>query len=86
MNTSEWNVAKIAIKQKKGLLSGFRTFANLRVVPLAGLEPALLAEPDFESGVSTNSTIEAQHFDAGNRLIHRRRWAGQWFSFTLGVC
>jgi hypothetical protein len=29
-------------------------------VPLAGLEPALLAEPDFESGVSTNSTIEAQ--------------------------
>ena len=38
--------------------------ANLRetgkMVPLAGLEPALLAEPDFESGVSTNSTIEAQ--------------------------
>lgn len=29
-------------------------------MPLAGLEPALLAEPDFESGVSTNSTIEAQ--------------------------
>ena len=29
------------------------------MVPLAGLEPALLAEPDFESGVSTNSTIEA---------------------------
>jgi hypothetical protein len=32
---------------------------NRKMVPLAGLEPALLAEPDFESGVSTNSTIEA---------------------------
>jgi hypothetical protein len=29
------------------------------VVPRAGLEPALLAEPDFESGVSTNFTTEA---------------------------
>ena len=25
------------------------------VVPLAGIEPALLSEPDFESGASTNS-------------------------------
>ena len=35
----------------------FRDFQllELRMVPLAGLEPALLAEPDFESGASTNS-------------------------------
>ena len=25
------------------------------MVPLAGIEPALLSEPDFESGASTNS-------------------------------
>jgi hypothetical protein len=30
------------------------------LVPRAGLEPALLAEPDFESGVSTNFTTEAK--------------------------
>jgi putative transposase len=30
-----------------------------RLVPRAGLEPALLSEPDFESGVSTNFTTEA---------------------------
>ena len=29
------------------------------MVPLAGLEPALLAEPDFESGASTNSATGA---------------------------
>ena len=30
-----------------------------RLVPRAGLEPALLAEPDFESGASTNFTTRA---------------------------
>ena len=29
------------------------------MVPLDGLEPSLLAEPDFESGVSTNFTTKA---------------------------
>ena len=29
------------------------------MVPEAGLEPALLSKPDFESGVSTNSTTRA---------------------------
>jgi len=28
-------------------------------VPRDGLEPSLLAEPDFESGASTNSTTRA---------------------------
>src|SRR5438445_10765662 len=31
-----------------------------RVVPLAGIEPALLAALDFESSASTNSAIGAQ--------------------------
>ncbi len=29
------------------------------MVRVAGIEPALLAEPDFESGASTNSTTPA---------------------------
>jgi hypothetical protein len=31
------------------------------VVPLAGIEPALLAELDFESSASTNSATGAYH-------------------------
>jgi len=34
---------------------------DFKVVRVAGVEPALLAEPDFESGASTNSTTPAQH-------------------------
>src|SRR4029079_5852260 len=34
--------------------------AERRMVPLAGIEPALLAELDFESSASTNSAIGAQ--------------------------
>ncbi len=30
------------------------------MVPVVGLEPTLLAEPDFESGASTNSTTPAR--------------------------
>ena len=33
------------------------------VVPLAGLEPALLAEPHFECGASTNFTTGAHEND-----------------------
>ena len=31
-----------------------------RCVPRVGIEPTLLAEPDFESGASTNSATEAK--------------------------
>ncbi len=34
-------------------------------VPRVGIEPTLLAEPDFESGASTNSATEALHFKSG---------------------
>jgi hypothetical protein len=35
--------------------------ADARLVPLAGIEPALLAELDFESSASTNSATGAYH-------------------------
>ena len=42
------------------------------LVPLAGLEPALLSELDFESSASTNSTTGARA--AGGALYGPRRW------------
>jgi hypothetical protein len=36
------------------------------MVPVAGLEPALLSEQDFESSASTNSTTPAQVWEARN--------------------
>ena len=37
----------------------WRMRANARLVPLAGIEPALLAELDFESSASTSSATGA---------------------------
>jgi hypothetical protein len=37
-----------------------RTLKNAYLVPLAGIEPALLAESDFESDASTSSAIGAR--------------------------
>jgi hypothetical protein len=37
----------------------WRMTANARLVPLAGIEPALLAELDFESSASTSSATGA---------------------------
>ena len=37
----------------------FRTVSDRYLVPLAGIEPALLAESDFESDASTSSAIGA---------------------------
>jgi hypothetical protein len=48
---------------KPGSLANFR--AQKRMVPQAGLEPALLSEQDFESSASTNSTTGAT-VDASN--------------------
>jgi hypothetical protein len=36
-----------------------------KMVPRAGIEPALLSEPDFESGASTNSANGASKVVAG---------------------
>ena len=37
----------------------FKTLRLVEVVPLAGIEPALLAESDFESDASTSSATGA---------------------------
>ena len=44
---------------------------NQLVVPVEGIEPPLLAEPDFESGVSTSSTIRAQTLSMETRPKHQ---------------
>jgi hypothetical protein len=50
---------------------------NKFLVPLAGIEPALLAELDFESSASTNSATGAHHASAGRlRSRSRRNIAG----------
>lgn len=41
------------------LYSGEVAYFDKQMVPPVGIEPTLLAEPDFESGVSTNFTTEA---------------------------
>jgi hypothetical protein len=43
------------------------------MVPLAGIEPALLAELDFESSASTNSATGAFETLAGRRGSRSRR-------------
>jgi len=41
-------------------------------VPRVGIEPTLLAEPDFESGASTNFTTEAlTEFYQNSALLQR---------------
>src|ERR1700720_1574278 len=47
------------------------------LVPLAGIEPALLAELDFESSASTNSATGARAAAAGTGGISRRPADGQ---------
>jgi len=46
------------------------------VVPLAGIEPALLAESDFESDASTSSAIGARAL-----RVAAEGTAGQWALF-----
>jgi hypothetical protein len=43
-----------------GYFGRFRTCPDRDLVPLAGIEPALLAELDFESSASTNSATGAR--------------------------
>ncbi len=45
-----------------------------KIVPRVGIEPTLLAEPDFESGASTNSATEAfQNFKINRRILNPAR-------------
>ncbi len=45
--------------RRTGLCGVFLASPGYLMVPRAGIEPALLSEPDFESGASTNFTTEA---------------------------
>src|ERR1700760_3809448 len=47
----------------------WRMRADGRMVPLAGIEPALLAELDFESSASTSSATGARRASAGKADI-----------------
>lgn len=52
-----------------------------QLVPLAGIEPALLAEHDFESRASTNSATGARRSKTSRRAgLYRRGAFGQWRS------
>ena len=58
------------------------------MVRVAGLEPALLSEQDFESSASTNSTTPAQVWEAaqssgGIRRVNRRNVAKRRCSVEL---
>jgi site-specific DNA recombinase len=48
------------LPQKYRKINGARMQSDFEVVPLAGIEPALLAESDFESDASTSSAIGAR--------------------------
>jgi hypothetical protein len=49
------------------------------VVPLAGIEPALLAELDFESSASTNSATGAfRHARRKAEVAKPAEYSGQW--------
>lgn len=49
------------------------------MVPLAGLEPALLAEPHFECGASTNFTTGARRLQRGASPKAKRRFLPSYF-------
>ena len=52
---------------KSNAYGRYRTLLEGNMVPLAGLEPALLAELDFESSASTNFTTGA--FDRYDHVL-----------------
>src|SRR5947209_115401 len=54
----------------------WRTRADARLVPLAGIEPALLAELDFESSASTSSATGAFALSRGRAWRSGRTIAG----------
>jgi hypothetical protein len=55
------------------------------MVPLAGIEPALLAELDFESSASTNSATGAIATAAEAGVAKRAEYSGRWPWVNLGL-
>ena len=54
------NTKSIDTKKPRSLSNKEHEQGFLIMVPQDGLEPSLLSKPDFESGVSTNSTTAAK--------------------------
>jgi hypothetical protein len=55
----------------------WRTRSDARLVPLAGIEPALLAELDFESSASTNSATGAFGRPPGGGVAKPAEYSGR---------
>src|ERR1700688_5110154 len=70
------SVAEVPLPQR--FLRCYASLCEALLVPLAGIEPALLAELDFESSASTNSATGAYRGWAGRpkRSRSRRNIAG----------
>ena len=62
-----------------------RMMADGRMVPLAGIEPALLAELDFESSASTNSATGASAKSGRPDVAKRAEYSGRarWVNPSL---
>jgi hypothetical protein len=50
---------------------------SLKMVPLAGIEPALLAELDFESSASTNSATGAYRTRPSAKVAKPAEYSGR---------
>ena len=59
--------------------------ADEPLVPLAGIEPALLAELDFESSASTNSATGAIAAAAGGGDAKRAEYSGHAAGVNLQI-
>jgi hypothetical protein len=67
-------------KSRRSLCSptAFEMLCEVLLVPLAGIEPALLAELDFESSASTNSATGAfGRFAFGRGVTKRAEYSGR---------
>ena len=59
---------------------------NSVLVPLAGIEPALLAELDFESSASTSSATGALGTTAGAAVAKPAEYSGRFLAVNPRVC
>jgi hypothetical protein len=58
-HASPWSQKVAEVPAAQGLLRCYVLLCEALLVPLAGIEPALLAELDFESSASTSSATGA---------------------------
>ncbi len=71
LEPGRWSLSDRAEKSER-----WRMTADARMVPLAGIEPALLAELDFESSASTSSATGAFGGDGRQKAWFPREAGG----------